>query len=54
MFGLFGAIEWDKLTEGVKTAFESGVSDVLPIAAIMLTATILFGLYRRFIKKAAT
>jgi hypothetical protein len=58
MFHFFGAIvaaiEWDKLFEGVKTAFEDGVSNVLPIAGVMLTATILFALYRRFIKKAAT
>lgn len=47
-------IDWSKLTDGVKAGFEGGVEDVLPIAGVMLVAVILFSLYRRFIKKAAT
>lgn len=43
-------IDWTKLTEGLKTAFESGVETVLPIAGVILAAFITFKAIRRFVK----
>lgn len=48
--GVFGAIDWTKLTEGLQSAFESGVTSVLPIAGIILAAMVTFKAIRRFIK----
>ena len=48
--GVFAAIDWTKLTEGVKTAFEGGVETALPIAGIILAAFIVFKAIRRFVK----
>lgn len=50
LVGLFGAIEWSKMTEGLETAFDTGVSDVLPVAGIILAAFITFKAIRRFVK----
>jgi hypothetical protein len=47
---LLGAIDWTKMTEGLKTAFETGVETVLPIAGIILAAFITFKAIRRFVK----
>lgn len=44
------AIDWTKLTEGLKTAFETGVETVLPIAGVILAAFITFKAIRRFVK----
>lgn len=52
MFSIFGAIEWSKLTEGLATAFESGVSDVLPVAAVILAAFVVFKAIRKFAKSS--
>jgi hypothetical protein len=43
-------IEWSKLTEGLSAAFESGVTQVLPVAGIILAAFITFKAIRRFVK----
>jgi hypothetical protein len=48
--GLFGVIDWSKLTEGLQSAFESGVTTVLPIAGVILAAFITFKAIRRFVK----
>ena len=47
--GLFGLIEWTKLTEGLQEAFESGVTTVLPIAGIILASIVTFKAIRRFV-----
>lgn len=49
-FLMLGAIEWDKLTEGLKTAFEDGVEQALPIAAVIIAALLVFRTIRRFVK----
>lgn len=46
----FAAIDWTKLTEGLQSAFESGVTTVLPIAGVILAAFITFKAIRRFVK----
>jgi hypothetical protein len=50
LVGLFGAIKWEELTGGLKSAFETGVTEVLPIAGIILAAFITFKAIRRFVK----
>lgn len=50
IYGVFAAIEWSLLTEGLKTAFEAGVSDALPIAGIIIAALVTFRAIRRFVK----
>lgn len=49
-YGLLATIEWTKLTEGLKAAFEEGVTTVLPIAGVILAAFITFKAIRRFVK----
>jgi hypothetical protein len=49
-YGLLATIEWTKLTEGLKSAFEEGVTTVLPIAGVILAAFITFKAIRRFVK----
>lgn len=44
------AIEWSAVTDGLKSAFESGVTSVLPIAGVILAAFITFKAIRRFTK----
>jgi hypothetical protein len=51
-FLTLGAIEWTELTSGLKTAFESGVEDVLPVAAVILAAFVVFKAIRRFAKSS--
>lgn len=46
----YAAIDWTKLTEGLQSAFESGVTTVLPIAGVILAAFITFKAIRRFVK----
>jgi hypothetical protein len=48
--GVFGAIDWTKLTSGVGSAFEDGVEQALPIAGIILAAFVVFKAIRRFTK----
>lgn len=48
--GLYGAIDWTKLTEGLKTSFEGGVETALPIAAVIIAAFVVFKAIRRFVK----
>lgn len=50
MFQTFAAIDWGELTDGLKTAFETGVTEVLPIAGVILAAFITFKAIRRFVK----
>lgn len=49
-FLTFAAIDWTKLTDGLKTAFEGGVEQALPIAAVIMAAFIVFKAIRRFVK----
>jgi len=49
-YATLAAIDWTKLTEGLKAAFETGVETVLPIAGIILAAFITFKAIRRFVK----
>ena len=49
-FNALAAIDWTKLTEGLQSAFESGVTTVLPIAGVILAAFITFKAIRRFVK----
>ena len=52
VYGVFAAIEWTKVTEGLQTAFESGVSSVLPVAGIILAAFLTFKAIRKFAKSS--
>ena len=52
MFSLFWAIEWSKLTEGLQTAFESGVGEVLTIVGAILAAFVIYKAIKRFVKGA--
>lgn len=45
-----GAIEWAGLTTGLTSAFEDGVEQALPVAAVILAAFIVFKAIRRFVK----
>jgi hypothetical protein len=47
---MLAAIDWTTLTSGLTSAFESGVTSVLPVAGIILAATIVFKAVRRFTK----
>ena len=49
-YALLAAIDWTKLTEGLKTAFESGVESALPIAGVILAAIVVFKAIRRLVK----
>jgi hypothetical protein len=49
-YSTFAAIDWTKLTEGLKTSFESGVETALPIAAVIIAAFVVFKAIRRFVK----
>lgn len=49
-YATLAAIDWTKLTDGLKAAFETGVETVLPIAGIILAAFITFKAIRRFVK----
>jgi hypothetical protein len=49
-YGVFAVIDWTKLTEGLKTAFEGGVETALPIAAVIIAAFVVFKAIRRFVK----
>lgn len=44
------AIEWTALTSGLTTAFEDGVEQALPVAAVILAAFVVFKAIRRFVK----
>jgi hypothetical protein len=52
VLALFGSIDWTKLTTGLATAFEAGVEDVLPVAAVILAAFVVFKAIRRFAKSS--
>jgi hypothetical protein len=54
ILGVTAAIEWSNLLTGIKTGFEDGITDILPIAGVMLLAAILFGVYKKYTKKAAS
>lgn len=47
---VLGAIDWTTLTTGLQSAFESGVTSVLPVAGVILAALIAFKAIRRFVK----
>jgi len=51
-YGVLAAIEWTLVTEGLQTAFESGVSSVLPVAGIILAAFLTFKAIRKFAKSS--
>lgn len=49
-YGVVATIEWTAVTEGLQTAFESGVTSVLPVAGIILAAFLTFKAIRKFAK----
>lgn len=47
---MYGVIDWTTLTSGLTAAFEGGVTDVLPVAGVILAAFVVFKAIRRFVK----
>jgi hypothetical protein len=50
VYPLLGAIDWSALTSGPTSRFEGAVTSVLPVAGIVLAATVAFEAIRRFVK----
>ena len=44
------AIDWTEMTSGLTSAFEGAVTQVLPVAGLILAAFIAFRAIRRFVK----
>lgn len=42
-------VDWTNLTSGLQTAFESGVTSVLPVAGAILAASVIFRAVKRFL-----
>ncbi len=50
VYATLATIDWTVLTNGLKSSFEDGVEQALPIAAVILAAFIVFKAIRRFVK----
>jgi len=50
MYSILGAIDWSTLTSGLTTNFESAVTSVLPVLAIVVGAVLTVKTVRKFIR----
>jgi hypothetical protein len=50
---VLATIDWGDLITGLTSQFEGAVTDVLPLAAVVIGATLVFKTYKRFISKAS-
>jgi len=48
--GVFAAIDYSTITDGLTTAFENGVTEVLPVVGVILGAGLVIKAIRRFAK----
>jgi len=50
MYSILGSIDWSALTTGLTTNFESAVTSVLPVLAVIVGAVLTVKTVRKFIR----